>query len=73
MTAQFFAKIQNRFDDINNQLLTKQIFTLEKLREAYLGVKAEIVKELHSNNEDVHGKDATMAIKTLQNSFKTSL
>ena len=59
MTAQFFAKIQNRFDDINNQLLTKQIFTLEKLREAYLGVKAEIVKELHSNNEDVHGRHSS--------------
>lgn len=73
MTALFFADMQSKINEINNQLLTKQIFTLEKLRERYIAIKNEIVKELKRSNEDVHGKDATAAIKTLQQSFKTSL
>ena len=73
MTTQFFANMQYKIDNINNLLLTKQIFSLEKLREHYLVIKNEIIKELKNNNEDIHGENATLAIKTLQNSFKTSL
>lgn len=73
MTALFFANMQSKINEINNLLLTKQIFTLEKLREQYLAVKSEIVKELKRTNEDIHGKDATAAIKMLQQNFKISL
>lgn len=73
MDASFFANMQNEINEINNQLLTKQIFTLEKLRESYIAIKNKIAKELRRTNEDIHGKDATAAIQTLQQSFKTSL
>ncbi|MCH5150002.1 MAG: hypothetical protein J1G30_04970 [Spirochaetales bacterium] len=73
MDVSFFADIQNEINKINNQLLIKQIFTLEKLRESYIAIKNKIVTELHRINEDTHGEDATAAIKMLQQSFKTSI
>lgn len=73
MPTQFFAKVQNKINSINNKLLTKEIFTLEKLRESYLEVKTEITKEFRKHNKDLHGEDASQIIKTLQSCFKTSL